>query len=288
MTQDVLALVAQASDTLVDQSVATKGGGGAYTPPAAGPCPARLVAYIETGVHERSVGANKPKVKKPQVMLTFELLGPKHPPKEIDGVKYPVLITEDFNAADGYGPLNEKSGLYKLFKRMNYDGQAKHISHLLGKPFLVTVVHDERGEGAEKKVFPSLRDDSGYTVRPPIVDAFDENTGEATSKHVNVPPATAPLRLFIWNSAPDLIGKMWDTLFIAGEYPARTNDKGEVTAPARSKNFIQELIKKALNFQDSPIFQHLQTGGKPLELGAQAEKPKAGPAPGDDPLETVV
>jgi hypothetical protein len=273
MTQDVLALVGQAAATLVDQTVATKGGEG-YTPPAAGMCPARLVAYMELGDHERSVGAGKPKVVKPQVKLTFELLGPKHPPKVVDGVSYPVLITEELNAAPGYGPLNEKAGLYKLFKKMNYDGQAKHISQLLGKAFLVTVVHNKSADGT--KTFAGLRDESGYLVSPPQQTVLDVNTGEGTIVQINVPPATAPLRLFLWNAAPDIIGKMWQTLFIDGEYKARTDDKGVETAPAKSKNTLQQQIKDALNFKDSPIFQYLQTGGQVLSLGAD---PLAAAAP---------
>lgn len=268
MNQDVLALVGQAAATLVDQTVATKGGEG-YTPPAAGMCPARLVAYMELGDHERSVGAGKPKVVKPQVKLTFELLGPKHPPKVVDGVSYPVLITEELNAAPGYGPLNEKAGLYKLFKKMNYDGQAKHISQLLGKAFLVTVVHTTKGAGtADAKTYAGLRDESGYLVSPPQQTVLDVNTGEGTIVQINVPPATAPLRLFLWNAAPDIIGKMWQTLFIDGEYKARTDDKGVETAPAKSKNTLQQQVKDALNFKDSPIFQYLQTGGQVLSLGA--------------------
>ena len=265
MTIDVLALAQEASATVVDQSVATKGGEG-YTPPAAGLCPARLVGYVETGVHERSVGAGKPKVQKPQVRLTFELLGPKHPPKEKDGVVLPVLITEEFNASSGYGALNEKAGLYKVFKRMNYSGTAKHLSQLLGQAFLVTVVHSKSADGT--KTYAGLRDESGYQISPPQQTLMDPNTGEATIQQLNVPPARSPLRLFLWNAAPEIIGKMWDTLFIDGEYPARTDDTGAVTQAARSKNTLQNAIKEALNFKDSPIFQYLQTGGQQLNLGA--------------------
>lgn len=290
MTQDVLALAAAAAATATDQTQATKGGGEGYTPPAAGLCPARLVAYMEMGVHERSVGAGKPKVSKEQVKLTFELSGPKHPPKVIDGVSYPVLITEEFNASKGYGPLNEKAGLYKVFKRMNYAGTAKHMSQLLGQAFLVNVIHTKKGEGAEAKTYAGLRDEGGYQISPP--QQTDALTGTVTT--IPVEPPKAPLRLFLWNAAPEIIGKMWDTLFIDGEYPQRTDDKGVVTAPAKSKNVLQQQIKDALNFKDSPIFQYLQTGGQVLNLGASgnaapaaATTPSA-PAPSDDPLAGAV
>lgn len=269
MTIDVLALANEAAATGPDQTVATKGGGEGYTPPAAGPCMARLVGYIETGVHERSVGAGKPKVQKPQVQLIFELFGPKHPPREINDVLEPVRLKEDFNASPNYGPLNEKSGLYKLFKRMNYEGKAKHMSQLLGQAFLVTVVHTKKGDGPEAKVFAGLRDvDGGYQVSPPRQLIMDPVSGEAKENVLSCDPARSPLRLFLWNAAPDIIGKLWDTLFIDGEYPERTNDKGEVTAPARSKNVFQNTIKDALNFKGSPIFDYLQTKGVALNLGA--------------------
>jgi len=296
MTQDVLSLVASAAATLVDQSVATKGGEG-YTPPAAGMCPARFVAYMELGNHERSVGAGKPKQVKPQVKVTFELLGPKHPPKVVDGVSYPTLITEELNAATNYGGLNEKSGLYKLFKKMNHTGEAKHISQLLGKGFIVTVVHDVKNPGtAEQKTFAGIRDESGYLVSPPQQTIMDPMTGEATISQINVPAATAPLRLFLWHAAPDLIGKMWDTLFIDGEYKARTDDKGVETAAAKPKNVLQNAIKSALNFKDSPIYQYLQTGGQVLTLGADPLAQSSAPATttppstisrSDDPLAGV-
>lgn len=281
MTIDVLSLAQEAAATAVDQTQATKGGEG-YTPPAAGLCPARLVGYIETGVHERSVGAGKPKVQKPQVKLIFELLGPKHPAKEQDGVAVPVRITEDFNASSGYGPLNEKAGLYKVFKRMNYAGKARHLSQLLGQPFLVTVVHSKSADG--KKTFAGLRDESGYQISPP--QQTDALTGDV--KIIDVPQARSPLRLFLWNAAPEVIGKMWETLFIDGEYPQRTDDTGNVTSEARSKNVLQQAIKDAINFKDSPIFQYLQTGGQQLNLGAAVAKPQATqPAVSDDPLAGV-
>lgn len=269
MSIDVLALANEAAATGPDQTVATKGGGEGYTPPAAGPCMARLVGYIETGVHERSVGAGKPKVQKPQVQLIFELMGPKHPPREINGVLEPVRLKEEFNASPNYGPLNEKSGLYKLFKRMNYEGKAKHFSQLLGQAFLVTVTHRKVGEGPEAKVFAGLRDvDGGYQVSPPRQLIMDPVSGEAKENILSCDPARSSLRLFLWNAAPDIIGKLWDTLFIDGEYPERKNDKGEVTAPARSKNVFQNTIKEALNFKGSPIFDYLQTKGVALNLGA--------------------
>lgn len=292
---NILAMAAAAAAVAPNMNEAQKGGGGDYTPPAEGIARARFVGYIETGIHERNVGPGKPPVQKPQVKLIFELSGPNHQPKVLDdGTKLPHRITVDENYS-----LNEKANFYKLFRRMNWKGTATHMSQLLGEAFLVTIKHKVSGEGDKKRVYANIRDDAGYTVQPPrYVDPLSNQTVE-----VPVDPPISALRLFVWNAPTELLKPMWDSLFIDGEYPARTDDKGNVTAPARTKNVLQEEIKAALNFKDSPIFQLLQTGGVELNLGAQvgnaappttgaptAEQAAAAPSgttpkmPSDDPL----
>ena len=44
-----------------------------------------------------------------------------------------------------------------------------------------------------------------------------------------------------------------------------------VTAPAKSKNYLQEKIRAALNFKGSPIAQLLATAGKGVETGPVEE-----------------
>lgn len=284
MTNNILAMAAAAAAIAPNMNEAqTGGGGGDYTPPAEGIARARLVGYIETGIHEKSVGAGKPAVQKPQVKLIFELSGPNHQPKVLDdGTKLPHRITVDENYS-----LNEKANFYKLFRRMNWKGTATHMSQLLGEAFLVTIKHKVTGEGDKKRTYANIRDDAGYTVQPPrYVDPLSNQTIE-----VPVDPPISALRLFVWNAPTALLKPMWDSLFIDGEYPAR----GE--QPARSKNVLQQEIKEALNFKDSPIFQLLQTGGVELNLGASVgNAPAAGaaaptapaqaaaPAASDDPL----
>jgi len=276
MTIDILALANAAASTAVNMTEAsTGGGGGDYVPPAEGWALARLVAYIEGGDHEKSVGAGKPKVIKPQVKLIFELSGRNHEPKKLDdGTLLPHRITEDFNAGKNYGGLNEKSGLYKLFRRMNYEGTATHFSQLLGKPFIVFIRHDVKGEGATKRTYVSLRDDAGeYQVKAPRNE--DVLTGTMTA--IDVPPAVSALRLFVWNSPASSIKLMWDTLFIEGMYPERKDKSGAVTAAAKSKNVLQDWCKAALNFRNSALDDMLQSGGVTMDLGA-AGKPQAAPA----------
>lgn len=285
MSNNILAMAAAAAAIAPNMNEAqTGGGGGDYTPPAEGIARARLVGYIETGIHEKSVGAGKPAVQKPQVKLIFELSGPNHQPKVLDdGTKLPHRITVDENYS-----LNEKANFYKLFRRMNWKGTATHMSQLLGEAFLVTIKHKVTGEGDKKRTYANIRDDAGYTVQPPrYVDPLSNQTVE-----VPVDPPISALRLFVWNAPTELLKPMWDSLFIDGEYPAR----GE--QPARSKNVLQQEIKEALNFKDSPIFQLLQTGGVELNLGASvgnaggvsttpassAAAPGTTTSPSDDPL----
>lgn len=270
MTNNILAMAAAAAAIAPNMNEAqTGGGGGDYTPPAEGIARARLVGYIETGIHEKNVGAGKPAVQKPQVKLIFELSGPNHQPKVLDdGTKLPHRITVDENYS-----LNEKANFYKLFRRMNWKGTATHMSQLLGEAFLVTIKHKVTGEGDKKRTYANIRDDAGYTVQPPrYVDPLSNQTVE-----VPVDPPISALRLFVWNAPTELLKPMWDSLFIDGEYPAR----GE--QPARSKNVLQQEIKEALNFKDSPIFQLLQTGGVELNLGASVGNGAPGTTPAPTP-----
>lgn len=281
MSNDILALANAAAEYSTDMTEATTGGGGGdYVPPAEGLARARFIGYIESGVHEKNVGPGKPPVIKPQVQLVFELSGPLHPPtiKE-DGTKLPHRVTVDFNASPNYGPLNEKAGLYKAFKRMNYEGKAKHMSQLLGTAYLLQINHNKKkGTDGKERTYVKVQDEGGLLIQPPrFVNPLDN-----TVTPVPVDEPISPLRLFVWNAAPEVIGKMWDSLFIDGEYPERKNDKGEVTAKAKSKNVLQNEIKAALNFTNSPVFQYLQTKGVPLNLGAQVEAGKGAVAA--DPL----
>ena len=87
-------------------------------------------------------------------------------------------------------------------------------------------------------------------------------------------PAITPLRCFIWDHA-DLA--QWESIFVPGEYPARVAEDGTVTAPAKSKNVLQEKIRAALNFKGSPIAQLLETGGKGIEAGPVEEVSESAP-----------
>lgn len=283
MTIDIRAIAQEEATHAADLNEATAGGG-EYELPADGPAPARFIGYIETGKHERSNG-NGGKVFREEAVLLFELVGPRHPPMGDGDTKTPHVIKVTLSAGKNYGPVNEKSGMYSTFKKMNWEGKARTFADLLGKPFLLTIVHEAWKSDPTKKS-ASVKDPNVqgqyFIAAPRAVDAF---TGVVTE--LPVPEATLPLRLFLWNASAKNIGGLWQSLFIDGMWPERKDDKGVVTRPAQSKNVWQEKIKSAQNFNGSPIFEYLQSGGAALPLGAAAASAAAPAAPAADPLAGV-
>lgn len=244
---DMAAIINQAAQQSPNMNEAQKGGGGEYTPPKAGNCIVTLIGYIEKGIQHVPASKHDP-VKFPakdedQVDLIFELSGKGHEPKEHEGKLYPERMTVTLKKS-----LNEKAWFYKIFKALNYDGQATHFAQLLGQHFLATVVHSEPNK--EGKVFASFKDkSSGYTFRAPFYNP-DPMDLSVTAKFPK-PEVISEQRLFLWDFASK---QMWDSLYIDGEYPERKDEKsGKIISPARSKNVIQNKIKGAVNFKGSPI-----------------------------------
>ena len=270
------ALAQAAKESGADQTKA-QAGGGDFEPLAAGPCRLRLISYIELGKHEGSF-QGKPK-KNEKVMIQFEVSGPKHPPRvDEDGKTHPNIITITENLS-----MSDKARFFNLFGKMNYKGTATHTIELVGEAYLGTIYHRKYAKKGEAKDKPEtwtgvaveLRDAvNGYSVRPPRVEDID--TGEY--KAVPVAPALADFKAFLWNFATL---DDWNSLFIDGTYPERKNEKGEITAPAKSKNMIQATIKSAINFKGSPLETMLLAGGAKLDID-DAEKYTDGDDEGDD------
>lgn len=267
-----------------DMTKAQTGGGGNYTPPAAGVCLATLVGYIEIGKHRtefKDKRTGKVQVKENEhVQLIFELAGGKNQPRinEETGEKIPhrVTITETLS-------LNEKANFFKLFRKLNHDGVAKHASQLLGKHWLVTVFHRVSGEGESARTFANLKNEDGYSFRPAVRIVGDELAGDAQQEPIAAPEVISAKRLFLWDFPSKA---MWDSLYIDGEYPARVDEKtGKETSPAKSKNVIQQKISAALNFVGSPMHELLTEGElDTTDLGTDTPAPAAGDAASDDPL----
>jgi hypothetical protein len=259
MTIDFKALGAKAAANGADQTKSVAGGGD-YAPPAAGPGFARFVGYVEIG-KQKGTMKGLPTLKE-KVLLIFELVGKRHAVAEGEQ-PHRVTVEETYS-------LNEKANFFKLFQRMNYRQDAQHIVQLLGEGYKVEVVHDKwKGKDGKDRTTAQLRNATGYTIVPPRKEDEDSETGWVD---VAVPPAQSALRCFLWNEA-DM--QQWGSLFIEGQYPERKDDKGVVTAPAKSKNVLQARIQHAVNFQGSPIHTLLAANGVALDL----------PAPGEDPDE---
>lgn len=247
--------------------------GGDYTPPAEGPCRLRLISYIELGQH---AGEWQGKAKKNnKVVLQFEVSGPKHPAiVSDDGSKIPLIITIRDNLSQ-----SDKARYFKLFNILNHAGKAQHAVALLGTPYKGRIVHRKyKTKTGEERVSAELFDKTtgAWTIEPPRYEVVDPDSGPTGEyKELKVDPALTPYKAFVWQLA-DM--EQWASIFIDGEYPERKNDKGEVTAPAKSKNEFQNAIKSAMNFNGSPIHALLANAGERLDV-PDAERPDLG---GDD------
>lgn len=257
----IAALTAKAAE-LSNQTVAQKGGGD-YVPPAAGACFVRFVGYVELGIHESEFKGVKK--KKAKVALYFEVSGPNHPPREgANGEKFPILLTIEESLS-----LNEKARFFKLFNRMNHAGKAVHMAQLLGEGYKAEIFHRtyKRSDGSEGVAVELYNKEAGsYSIEAPRRPVIDEDSGLAVPgqfKAINVPAATVPTRLFLWDQA-DL--DQWGTIFIDGEYEAKPAEEGKAARPAKSKNVIQNKVKSALNFKGSPMELQLIAKGVALDI----------------------
>ncbi len=273
MTQnfDFTSIANDVAAVQADANVA-KAGGGNYTPPPKGLARLRFIGYIELGKHVKKV-QGKPDKNEDQAWLIFELGGKGYEPKVLDdGTKIPFRITVKLNKS-----LNEK---------------ATHFIQLLGQGYLGNVGHFEipsKEAGGQPTIIANFRDDSGnLTIRPPRIEAMDEETGDVVVKTVPVPGAIGEQRCFVWDAKPEWFDKMWPSIYI----PDGDDEPAEEGKEKRSRNVYQNTIKAALNFEGSPIHQYLQSKGADLGI-PDAEDAKggkgsdAGTPDGDDPLNGV-
>jgi len=224
-----------------DQRVATAGGGD-YEQPKAGLSIVTLIGYIELGIQKHEI-PGKPPYDSNDVSLIFELNGGVNKGEMVEGklVCKRLTITEKLST-------NEKAHFFKVFNQLNYDGQATHMTQLLGKHFLGTVYMDKKGD----KEYATFKGPSGYNFTAPVVIKGDPLDPENQTK-VPVPAparADADNKVFLWDYA---CKEMWDLIYIDGEYEAVPAKDGKPARPARSKNRFQDTIRKAKNFATSPI-----------------------------------
>ena len=225
--EELLAEALAAEATGIDMSTPSVGGGGARLLPE-GYAFARLVKYTEMGVQPQTYNG-KPKDPCLEFCLEFELSGTSPSGEKWNNEDGTPYLFRTWNFREGN---NEKSGTYKLFKKMNWEGTAKSFAALLGKAFLIPFRHEEvaakEGKPAHK------RSVAGFdNILPPF---------DAVSRAPYPVPEADPKNfgLFFYRTPKKAA---WDKLHIAG-----TND-----TTGKSKNWIQEKILSSVDYIGSPL-----------------------------------
>ena len=234
MTTDFKALAAKAAELSNHNEETTI----EYELPVAGKTVGRLIEYIELGSQKRKPYLGKAKAPAPKVKLTFELLSAKHVKEvEVEGVKREFANRVSIDMVLSTSDL---STFKKAYNKMKYGRDINHMAEMLGEAFILNIVHNT--SEATKKTYANIEVE---TIGAPR----NEDPIEGTSTPIEVRPPVSKLKLFIF----DLPSKeTWDSLFIDGSY-TKKDDSGKETEV--SKNWIQNMIKKAENFKGSALEQ---------------------------------
>lgn len=229
--QDLLAEAnAAAEECAIDMSVAGEGGSFELVPE--GPCLARLIGYVELGSHAGSF-QGKPKPPKPTFYLYFALFGAQHQDPETGAPR--IMRSRELTLDN-----NEKANAFKTFAKMNYGKTAKSFAQLLNTPYLLTVTHTTKKDTAGKeKMYANI---DLLALAPPI-------NVMAGNAFYDVPAVSDELfQLFLWDRPNP---EQWAKLYIEGQ-----RDDGT------SKNWLQDHIRKAVNFPGSAVERMLIQGGQ--------------------------
>lgn len=276
MNIDELA-AAQAEE--VDLSQEIQGGGFERELPVAGLCVCRFREYIEAGVQPLASKAYPDKKPASVARYVFELTGPKHKVELEDKDGNKSSFNHTISTPWMMVSQSAKSGYFKLFKQLNHEGTAKVPAQLLGKAFLVELIHaydpvDIEGGKPKKDAKPkycNFKKDDAFTFRPPR----KEDPLAGTSEPIKVPELTEVRKLFLWNHPTQ---ECWDSLFIDGTRTKKVDGKDEEV----SKNWLQNKITEALNFDGSPL-QKMLLGGDSLDnLPTEEPVPEEAEQPKDD------
>lgn len=231
--------------------------------PEAGIALLRLRDYIELGPQKAKNPAWSDAI---DVMLTFELLHPKHMIKPEGSEPFPQILSVRVNKA-----AKDTSTYKSLFKAMNWSGLHSHFVTMLGDAYLGEVYHVTK----DKKTYINLQKDKVWSMKAPrIVDPLS-----GTVTEVPVPELHGTPRAFLWEEAgwsDELYLESWNSLYIDG-----------TTTDGKSKNWIQESIMGSTKWEGSRIQALVQNGHLELpgELtGENLEKLAANQAPADDDI----
>lgn len=253
--KNLAAANAEVSD---DMNEVVAGGGGRSFP--VGYTLARLVQVVELGQHPQEF-EGKAKDPAMEIFLAFELYDEGY--CNDDGTPY---VMRTFNIKIS---RNEKAGARKLFLKLNHKNLYKTFGEMLDEVYLLSFkeVDDKKNQGKKKVIWDR------ETILPPI---------DPRSKKPYIAPEGTPenYKLFLWNN-PTM--ECWESLKIEG---TRTDDSGKVV----SKNWIQEKILSAVDYEGSPLQALLGGSDIPTlaapsdpEPAAESEAPVRGAAPASKP-----
>lgn len=242
-----------AAQTAVDMNEVQKGGSARELP--LGFAFARLIEVVELGVHPQEIAGQK-KEPAPETQLAFALWG-----KAQNGESYHneetgaphILRLFPFKIS-----RNEKATAFKIFRKLNWQGKAKHFAELLGEGYLLPITAQPKSKTDATIVNRLDKDD----IRPP----YEPVSGAP----YQIPVADDSLyRLFLWDYPTKAD---WDALYVEGTWEAKDGK------PAQSKNRTQEYILSALNFSGSPLEVLLGGGALALPTAEVAAPVAAVPA----------
>lgn len=149
---------------------------------------------------------------------------------------------------------SERATFKQLFDKLNHDGTINHAAMRLGSTWVLPIEQHTSKAGKTSNIIDYS------SIRP--VPKFDPNTGEP----IALPELDLEdIKVFLWNAPTK---ETWDSLYIDGK-----KDDGT------SKNFIQEDIMKAVDFEGSALHQLLMGGVPNPEAMAAAAAPVAPAAP---------
>ena len=235
--------------TAEDMNEAVSGGGGGRLIPA-GQYVGRIVEYVDLGLQPQEY-QGKAKDPAPEIRLGICLFY-SNPEKPGDPDPYVIRPRELAISR------NEKATAFKAFAAMNYkrDPNIKHFAQFIGEPFLFHI--DVKTAKESKRQYNAVVWDKTAPAIHPV-----------TKQPYDVPQAPDELyRIFLWDNPTK---EDWDSLYIEGE-----RDDGT------SKNFVQEKILAALDYQGSQL-QLLLEGAGGLVAPAQAAQAPQAAAPAVPP-----
>lgn len=244
-----------------DQTKMKEGGSFERPVPAKGTCIVRLQQYLEVGKHEPKNPAHKDSEK---AKFRFELHTPQHL-IEIDTEegkkKIPSIIDIEL-------PKGGKTSRYgRLFAALNYNGKYNHFAQMVGAAsWKAEVTHNIQNPGTDnEKTYANLDKNGSWTFGAPVV----EDPIAGTSQAIPVPELDGDPKVFLWENKGiadvDYLA-LWKSIFIEGEWEAK-GDK-----PAKSKNWIQDLIISGLTFQGSRLQKLLQENPEGVDVAAAIEQ----------------